>query len=104
MAYNKGNITLGVIIMKKQKPVTNIMIDYKQRMTKQELATLLHTIADKLEQDGKFTLTQGDQTHEIEPSASPLVEVEYREKSGKYKFELELEWRPNDTKRSLTIE
>ncbi len=80
------------------------MIDYKQRMSKQEVATFLRTIADKLDEDGKFTLTQGDKTHEVEPAASPLLEVEYRERNGKYKFEIELEWRPNDTKRSLTIE
>lgn len=96
---------IGVIVMTTKKSTrANIMIDYKQRMSKQEVATFLRTIADKLEQDGKFTLTQGEQTHEIEPAATPLLEVKHQEKNGKYKFEIELEWRPNDHRRNLTIE
>lgn len=96
---------IGVIVMTTKKSTrANIMIDYKQRMSKQEVASFLRTIADKLEQEGKFTLTQGEQTHDVEPSASPLLEVEYQERNGKHKFEIELQWRPNDHKRSLIIE
>ena len=38
----------------KKSTRANIMIDYKQRMSKQEVATFLRTIADKLEQDGNL--------------------------------------------------
>lgn len=96
---------LGVIVMRKPvKNRTNRMIDFKQRMSKAEIAELLHSIANKLETDGQFTLTQGDKVHEVTPSATPVVEIEYREKNGKYKFEFELEWRPNDSQKNITIE
>lgn len=42
------------------KPVTQVLIDYKEMQNLDQLSTMLETIAKKLRENGKFTFIQGE--------------------------------------------
>lgn len=86
--------------MLNQKPANENMatkevyVDYEEKMSLEGAATFLETIVTKLKQQQLFTLTIGGQSYEVKPANQVGLEVKYeKEKDGKYKFELELEWR-----------
>lgn len=74
-----------------------VYLDYEERMTLEGAATFLETIVSKLKAGQTFTLTHAGQTFEITPAKQVGLEVKYEQKKdGKYKLELELEWREGD--------
>lgn len=85
-------------------PAQGVLIDYEERMTLQGAATFLETIVTKLKQGQAFTLTHAGQTFSVNPTSQVGLEVKYeKKKDGKYKLELELEWREGANE-GLTIE
>lgn len=78
-------------------PAKQVFIDYEERMSLQGAASFLETIVTKLKEGQPFTLTHAGQTFEITPANQVGLEVKYeKKKDGKYKLELELEWREGD--------
>lgn len=74
-----------------------VYLDYEERMTLEGAAAFLETIVSKLKAGQTFTLTHAGQTFEITPAKQVGLEVKYEQKKdGKYKLELELEWREGD--------
>lgn len=74
-----------------------VYLDYEERMSLEGAASFLETIVSKLKAGQTFTLTHAGQTYEITPAKQVGLEVKYEQKKeGKYKLELELEWREGD--------
>jgi len=79
------------------KSKAEVYVDYEEKMSLQDAAQFLETIATKLKTEKSFTLTHADQTYEINPAEQLELEVKYeKKKDGKYQLELELEWREGD--------
>lgn len=78
-------------------PAQGVYVDYEEKMTLEGAATFLDTIVTKLKEGQSFTLTHAGQTFEVNPAQQVGLEIKYeKKKDGKYKLELELEWREGD--------
>lgn len=87
------------------RSVTNVLIKHEEKMSREQAAILLESIASKLKGTGELTISVGDQSETIKPTNDVTFEIELEEKNGKYELELELEWRSdNDGPKSVTIE
>lgn len=90
----KEQVTNEVQVNENVKPDQGVYVDYEEKMTLEGAATFLDTIVTKLKQGQSFTLTHAGQTFEVNPANHVGLEVKYeKKKDGKYKLELELEWR-----------
>lgn len=67
--------------MVEQKPVTEVLLDRKDRQTLVEFATTLETIARKLKEKGAFTLTEGEREIFVNPADTLKVESLTRKKA-----------------------
>lgn len=87
------------------KPTTNVLIKHEERMTREQAAILLESIASKLKEKGEFTIRVGDQSQTIEPAENVKLEIELEERNGKYELEFELEWKERDkSQQHISIE
>lgn len=84
--------------------IKNILVDYENRVLRDQVATLLETIATKLKQAGTLTLKLGQEEHTVQLPESVVLEVKLEEKNGQYSLEFELEWREGAEEGTLTIE
>lgn len=83
--------------MTNKRKKTEVLVDYEEKMSLEQAATFIETIATKLKNDQSFTLTHNGKSFEIAPSSNVELEVKYEHKSsGKYQLELEIEWRDGD--------
>ncbi len=80
-----------------------VLVDYEEKMALNQAAEFLESIAKKLREEGKFTITQGEKTHEVIPSSTVELEVKLEKQNDKNKFEVELEWRDGDKDSNLSI-
>jgi len=84
---------------------TNKLIKHEERMSREQAAAILESVARKLKEKGSFTINVGNQTQMIEPAETVKLEIELEEKNGEYELEFELEWREGDSGQGqLTIE
>jgi len=78
---------------------------HEERMSRQQAAAILESVARKLKEKGSFTINIGDQSQTIEPAESVKLEIELEEKNGEYELEFELEWKAGDsTQGQISIE
>lgn len=88
----------------KSKNVKQVLVKHEERMSREQAAILLESIATKLKEEGSFTLNLGEKSQLVEPADMVKLEVELEEKNGEYEFELELEWKEGASKRQLSVE
>jgi amphi-Trp domain-containing protein len=91
-----------------------VLFETERRMTRNDVASYLRTVAEKLESGGDITLSAGDQSVTLAPPARPTFEVKAEREtpsgggSGELSIEFELEWDEDgdgrDTDASLEIE
>jgi len=87
------------------KNVKRVLVDYEERMSREQAATLLESIASKLREEGSFTLNLGNKSQFVQPAEMVNLEIELEEKGGEYELEFELEWREGDTgTHQITVE
>jgi len=78
-----------------------VLFKSEQGHTREEIATYLRSVADKLEASEGITLRSGSETVTMEPPARPTFEVK-AEREGpaggpnELSIEFELEWDEND--------
>lgn len=83
--------------MSEVRKSTEVLVDYEEKMSLEQAAAFIETIATKLKNEQSFSLTHAGQTHEISPSSRVELEVKYEiKKSGKHQLELEIEWREGE--------
>lgn len=83
------DISLGKETIMKQK-----LVDIEERRTPEEIGTFLMEIGRKLKEDGRFDLVHGEKSYDIAPTGEVELEVQYKTKGEKHKFELEIQWKP----------
>jgi len=84
---------------------TNKLIKHEERMSREQAAAILESVARKLKEKGSFTISVGNQTQTIEPADNVKLEIELEEKNGEYELEFEIEWREGDSGQGgITIE
>ncbi|UTR10116.1 amphi-Trp domain-containing protein [Evansella sp. LMS18] len=89
----------------KEKPLTEILINYEEIQRVEDFAATLETIAKKLREEQKFTFVQGEEQIEVAPSAKVEAEYKYAIKGDKHSFEIEFEWYAGDkAAKSMKIE
>lgn len=88
----------------KAKRTKIVHVDSEEKMSLEQAASFLQTVASKLLKEGSFTLTNAGKTHTVSPSPNVLLEVKLEQRNNKQKLELELEWIEGDTGSTLTIE
>ena len=69
-------------------------IKFEATMQRQEAAIYFRALVDGLE-NGRLEFRQGDDTLELLPSDTVVVEVKASDKGSKQKVTFELEWRPD---------
>lgn len=92
-------------------PEETLFVD-ERRQTRDEIASYLRTVADKLEAGGAITLSAGEQSVTVEPPDRPTFEVKVERETtrgaeaGELSIELELEWDEGESSGGgdLTIE
>lgn len=89
---------------KPQRRKTEVLIDYEEKMSLSNATDFLATIAQKLHEEGTFTMTHNGQSFEITPSSNVGLEVKLEKRNSKFKLELELEWVEGAEKATLTID
>ncbi|WP_090614891.1 amphi-Trp domain-containing protein [Natrinema salaciae] len=77
-----------------------VLFKSESGQTREEIASYLHSVADKLEQDNAVTLKSGSESVTMEPPARPTFEVKAEREGpadgpGKVSIEFELEWDEN---------
>lgn len=91
------NVDTQDVAQENVPPAHGVFLDYEEKMSLENAATFLETIVSKLKAGQSFTLTHAGQTIEVNPAQQVGLEVKYeKKKDGKYKLELELEWREGD--------
>ncbi|MDV6378291.1 amphi-Trp domain-containing protein [Sporosarcina sp. GW1-11] len=80
-----------------------VLVDHEEKMSLANAAEFLESLAKKLREEGTFTLTQGDQTHEVTPASSVELEIKLEKQGDKHTFEVELEWREGENDSSISI-
>lgn len=76
-----------------QKIPKVVLIDHEEKMSLTAAADFLESIAKKLREEGKFTLTHGVETHEVAPSSTVELEIKLEKEWDKNSFEIEIEWK-----------
>lgn len=79
---------------KQGKPVKQVHVDLEQAMSKEEIGKYLVDIGQKLIKEGAFTIIQGQNSYEIDPSGHVELEVQYKSKGEKHTFKIEIQWKP----------
>ena len=74
-----------------------VLFKSEQHHTREEIASYLHSVADKLEAGQEITLRSGSETVTMEPPARPTFEVKAEREGpaggpGELSIEFELEW------------
>lgn len=88
---------------KKATVPANTLIDHESRMSLEEYADLLETMATKLREKSTFTVALNEQEVEVKPTDPATVEIKYEQKGSKHSFELELEWIEGQTPGKMVI-
>lgn len=84
---------------------TNVLLKHEEKMSREQVASILESVASKLREKGSFTISLGEKTQVIEPAETVTFEIELEEKNGEYELEFELEWKEGKiTSEQLTIE
>ncbi|MFS0576283.1 amphi-Trp domain-containing protein [Sporosarcina sp. 179-K 3D1 HS] len=83
---------------------TEVLVEHEEKMALSQAADFLATIAQKLKEEGSFTMTYDGQPFAITPSSNVELEVKLEKRNDKMKLELELEWIEGDRGSTLTIE
>jgi amphi-Trp domain-containing protein len=92
-----------------------VLFETERQMDRNDVASYLRTVAEKLESGGDITLSAGDQSVTLAPPARPTFEVKAERETpssggpGELSIEFELEWDEDDgdgrgTDASLEIE
>lgn len=92
------------VMLEKSKNPKVVLVDYEEKMSLDEAATFLQSIATKLKEEKSFTLTHGEKSYDVSPSDRVELEVKLEERNGKFKLELELEWIEGEENKGLKIE
>lgn len=87
-----------------QKRRKEVLINFEEKMPLTNAAAYFETIAQKLKEEGSFTLNLNGQTVEIKPSSTVELEIKVEKENDKYKFEMELEWAEGQEKKNLSID
>lgn len=83
---------------------SNILLKHEEKMSLEDAASLLESIAKKLREEGSVTINLGEQSETVTPAEQVKLEVELEESNGEYELEFELEWRESDkSKGSISI-
>jgi amphi-Trp domain-containing protein len=75
-----------------------VLFETERRMNRDDVASYLRTVAEKLESGGDITLSAGSQSVTLAPPAQPTFEVKAEREtpsgggSGELSIEFELEW------------
>lgn len=77
-----------------------ILFKSESDQTREEIASYLRSVADKLDQGDAVTLTSGSESVTMEPPARPTFEVKAEREGptdgpGELSIEFELEWAEN---------
>ncbi len=80
-----------------------VLFKSESDQSREEIASYLHRVAEKLEQGGDITLNSGADSLTMEPPARPTFEVKAEREGptdgpGELSLEFELEWDENDSK------
>jgi amphi-Trp domain-containing protein len=80
----------------------DVLFSSEQRYTREEIATYLRNVADKLDAGEAVTLSSGAESVTMEPPAQPTFEVKAEREGpaagpGELSIEFELEWDENDS-------
>lgn len=80
----------------------DVLFSSEQRYTREEIATYLRNVADKLDAGEAVTLSSGGESVTMEPPAQPTFEVKAEREGpaagpGELSIEFELEWDENDS-------
>src|SRR5690625_6331301 len=65
------------------KNVKRVLVDYEERMSREQAATLLESIASKLREEGSFTLNLGNKSQFVQPAEMVNLEIELEEKGDR---------------------
>ncbi|WP_436348913.1 amphi-Trp domain-containing protein [Natronorubrum sp. FCH18a] len=79
-----------------------VLFKSESDQTREEIASYLRSVADKLDQGDAVTLKSGSESVTMEPPASPTFEVKAEREgptdgAGELSIEFELEWDENDS-------
>lgn len=91
---------MSVLTNKKEK----VLVDFEEKMSLSTATTYFETIAQKLKEEGAFTLHLNGEPIEIKPSSQVELEIKVEVENNKKKFEIELEWVEGAEEKTLTIE
>ena len=78
----------------------DVLFESEQRMHREEVASYLRTVADRLDASEPVTLQTGDESVTLSPPARPTFEVKAEREGhsggpGELSIEFELEWDEN---------
>ncbi len=79
------------------------LIDVEERKSPLEIGEFLMDVGRKLFENGEFDVVHGGESHRIAPTGRVELEVQYKTKGDKHKFEIEIQWVPGK-KDDLKIE
>jgi len=79
---------------KQDKPAKQVHVNLEQAMSKEEIGRYLVDIGQKLVNEGNFTIKQGQESHNINPSGHVELELKYKTRGEKKTFEIEIQWKP----------
>ena len=79
-----------------------ILFESESEQTREDIASYLRTVADKLEQGDAITLTSGSESVTLEPPARPTFEIKAEREGqtdgpGELSIEFELEWSEHES-------
>lgn len=78
-----------------------VLFESENRLNRQEVATYLRTVSNRLDGNETLTFSAGEQSIELEPPANLEFEVKVERETGagpdELSLELELEWDDVDT-------
>ena len=80
----------------------DVLFESESEQSREEIASYLRSVAEKLEQGAALTLRSGSESVTMEPSARPTFEVKAEREGltdgpGELSIEFELEWNENAT-------
>ncbi|QBQ07177.1 amphi-Trp domain-containing protein [Sporosarcina pasteurii] len=111
MIFQKISLTIRVDYKLGVRSLTNgenrrkeVLVDFEEKMSLANAATYFETIANKLSEEGSFTLTHNGQTIEVKPSSTVELEIKVVKMQDKQKFEIELEWTEGTEDTTLKID
>lgn len=88
--------------------VEEVVFESERREDRTTVAETLRTVADRLEADGRVTLSAGGESVEIDVPEQPTFEVKVENEGSERSIEFELEWDTtggeNDAGGSLSVE